>query len=212
MVAICNSMKLVVLLSAGVAAAFHQAPSRRAVHHARRGVRRGAASDDFEAQAAEAAEAWDETATSFLTAEVAADLVERLGKRADIGLVVAGGYPGAERARMIFTNPELVEATDASQYAALVRVSADNLRDVAFYNVLADIGVDMSQTGDVLLDVDVVYVTVDPAALKTLERLLPKSLDGVCTVEQLPPGSAPEGALVPPELVRLDTRDKGKRR
>ena len=196
----------VLLCVLGSAAAFQR--SRASSLHM---ILRGAA-DDLEQQAVAAAEAWDETATAFLDEALAADVAGRLDARGDVGAVVAGAYDGARRARLVFTHPELADATDAGAYATLLRISADGLRDVALYNVFDDLGVALDRVGDVFLDVDACYAAVDPGALKTLERLLPKSLDGVVTIEALPPGTAPAGDLVPAELVRLDTREKGKRR
>lgn len=174
----------------------------------RRAVAQGVP-DDLEAQAVAAAEAWDEQATGFLDGPLASKIADRLASRADVGCVVAGGYDGATRCRLVFTNPELVDATDASGYARLLRLDADDAGDVAMYNVLTEIGLTFDQLGDVLVDGNSAYVVVDPAAMKTLERLLPKALSGVVTIEAA--DGMPQGNLEVAEIKRLDTRSQNRR-
>jgi hypothetical protein len=86
-------------------------------------------------------------------------------------------------------------------------------------NLLAGIGVNFDQLGDVLYDEgsggnggdSVAYIVCAPTARKTIERLLPKSL-GRSDVEVVEPGFEPDigkggCTLVEMVLARLDKRD-----
>ncbi|KAJ1450103.1 hypothetical protein M885DRAFT_571718 [Pelagophyceae sp. CCMP2097] len=201
---------LVVLLG-GRACAF--AP-RRCAAVSRRGVARSAIADEIEATAIATADSWAEHATAFLESGVAADVLARLGQRADVGFVAAGGYAGAQRLRLVFSHPDL-DAPDAADFACLLSVTGEGVKGAALYNALGDIGIQLDQIGDILIDGNEAYVAIDPAVAKNVERLLPKALKGVAVkVDRLPPGSDPSGELQVAEIKRLDQREskQGKRR
>jgi len=187
-----------------------------------------AALSALEQQGVAASEAWDIAVTGFLAPELVAAAAAAFEDRADLACAQVGGYAAASRARLVFTNPELVDslgtAADlAAEHAVLLRVSAaydksGNKFGVAgtkLPNLLAGIGVEFEDLGDVLYDEgsgankgdSVAYIVCAPGPVqKSIERLLPKSL-GRSTIEVAEPGSEPEGAtLVDMVVARLDKR------
>lgn len=175
----------------------------------------------LEQQGIAASEAWDTAVTDFLDPALVDRLESALDGRSDIGFVKIGGYGAASRARFVFTNPELIDSLDVSaldaEHAVMVRVDAafDKAGNKLgsggklLPNLLAGIGVDFEQLGDVLFDEDTAaayIVCADASTRKNIERLLPKSI-GRATVEVTEPGYEPEGSLVEMAVGRLDKRD-----
>jgi hypothetical protein len=78
-------------------------------------------------------------------------------------------------------------------------------------NLIAGIGVEFEQIGDVLYEEgqnggdNVAYIVCAPAVRKTIERLLPKSL-GRSTIEATDAGFEPTGSLVELVVARVDGR------
>ena len=85
----------------------------------------------------------------------------------------------SERARFIFTNPEL-EISDASDYAVTLRIDNVALASVdPWANILDSIGVELDKVGDILVvEGTSVFMAVDPSVAKSCSRLLPKQLPG----------------------------------
>ena len=179
--------------------------------------------DALEQQAVAASEAWDTAVTAFMDAEIAAAAEKRLAGQ-DVGLVKIGGYDGASRQRLVFTNPELLDSLDeadlVAEHAVLLRVTAAfdkkgnqfGAGGKLIPNLLEGIGVNFEQLGDVTFDDGksgeggVAHVVCDPSVQKTIERLLPKSL-GRASIEAAEPGYTPTGTLVEMVVGRLDKRD-----
>tara|TARA_B110001452_G_C15090133_1_gene380364 strand:+ start:88 stop:759 length:672 start_codon:yes stop_codon:yes gene_type:complete len=181
----------------------------------------------LEQQGVAAAEAWDVAVTGFLDPELVEAASAAFEDRADLAYAKVGGYGAAARARLVFTNPELIDSLGtvvdlAAEHAVLLRVSAaydkaGNKFGVAgtkLPNLLAGIGVEFEDLGDVMYEGgggnqgdDVAYIVCAPGPTqKTIERLLPKSL-GRSTIEVAEPGFQPEGAtLVEMVVARLDKR------
>ena len=180
----------------------------------------------LEQQAVGASEAWDTVVTNFLTPDLVTAAVERFEGRADVGYAKVGSS-SASRARLVFTNPELLDslgsAADlAAEYAVVLRVSAAFDKSGNKFgaggsklpNMLAGIGVEFDQLGDVLFDEgsggnggdSIAYISCTPEAGKSIQRLLPKSL-GRSNVDATAPGFEPEGTLVEMVVRRLDKRD-----
>eukprot|EP00929_Paragymnodinium_shiwhaense_P118306 TRINITY_DN90244_c0_g1_i1.p1 TRINITY_DN90244_c0_g1~~TRINITY_DN90244_c0_g1_i1.p1 ORF type:complete len:283 (-),score=55.70 TRINITY_DN90244_c0_g1_i1:187-981(-) len=170
----------------------------------------------YENRALAASESWEEDVTEFLEPDVIAAVEKRLSGLADIAAVKVGGYANAERARLVLTRPELVEATGADeiakQHAVLVRLVAELSGEDPLPNVLGDIGIDLEQIGDVLLDEDGAWVVLHPDAVKAADRLLKRALNVQVDVIQMEPGSEPQGQLQEVVLRRLDKRGKKKTR
>ena len=78
-------------------------------------------------------------------------------------------------------------------------------------NLLAGIGVEFEQIGDVLYEEgkngedNLAHIVCTPAVGKTIERLLPKSL-GRSIVGPTEPGYEPTGSLVDLVVIRIDGR------
>lgn len=178
--------------------------------------------DDLERKAVSASEAWDTAVTAFMDAEVVDAAEQRLNGQ-DVGLVKIGGYAGASRQRLVFTNPELLDSLDesdlASEHAVLLRIAvAFDKKGNQFGaggkllpNLLDNIGVDFDQLGDVTFDEGkageggVAHVVCDPSVQKTIERLLPKAL-GRASIE--PAEGTPPGTLVEMVVGRTDKRQR----
>lgn len=170
--------------------------------------------DNIEQAAIAAAEAWDTYVTDFLPADLLTAAAARLDGL-DVGVARAGGRPEAARARLVCTNPELLDVggpgTTAAEHAVVLRVTADFGSADPLPNVLDNIGVNMDSVGDLLISADrrTAFVTVAPNVVKTVQRLLPKSLPGnPVEVEPIEPGdeAAIDGVLQDVELQRLDKR------
>eukprot|EP00592_Proboscia_alata_P011121 CAMPEP_0194366000 /NCGR_PEP_ID=MMETSP0174-20130528/14011_1 /TAXON_ID=216777 /ORGANISM="Proboscia alata, Strain PI-D3" /LENGTH=223 /DNA_ID=CAMNT_0039140939 /DNA_START=43 /DNA_END=714 /DNA_ORIENTATION=- len=170
--------------------------------------------DDIETRALEASEAWDFTATPFLNAEEASAVEKRLCQRGDLAFRRVPSS-SSERARFIFTNPEL-EITDASDYAVTLRIDNVALASVdPWANVLDSIGVELDKVGDILVvDGSSVFMAVDPSVAKSCSRLLPKQLPGAgVTVSLLESDdSIPnDGELQNMDFQRLDKRSQKRK-
>lgn len=178
-----------------------------------------AAVEALEAEALAASDAWDTVATNFIDPAVVADAETRFDELGFDGFLKVGGYAGAERRRFVFTNPELLDTMDSTQvcseHAVLLRVEAAfDKAGNAFGsagknlpNLLANIGVEFDQLGDVLIDGDnVAYIVCAPSTQKVIERLLPKTI-GRADVRSTEPGYKPEGTLVPMIVSRVDKRE-----
>ena len=186
-----------------------------------------AALSALEQQGLAASEAWDTHVTGFLDPELVEAAEAAFEDRADLACVKVGGHTGAARARLVFTNPELIDSIGTAadldaEHAVLLRVSsaydkAGNRFGVAgtkLPNLLAGIGVVFGDLGDVLYEGsggnkgdDIVYIVCAPGPVqKTIERLLPKTL-GRSTIAVAEPGFQPVGAtLVDMVVARLDKR------
>eukprot|EP00747_Dinoflagellata_sp_TGD_P206830 gnl/TRDRNA2_/TRDRNA2_80475_c0_seq2.p1 gnl/TRDRNA2_/TRDRNA2_80475_c0~~gnl/TRDRNA2_/TRDRNA2_80475_c0_seq2.p1 ORF type:complete len:304 (-),score=54.66 gnl/TRDRNA2_/TRDRNA2_80475_c0_seq2:45-956(-) len=176
---------------------------------------RAANINEMETKAVAAADAWDFYASAFLDAEGAAEVLAKLGNRADFSCTKLPSE-SSNRAKFVFTNPDLpIEGSD--YYDVLKLDNADLGSTDPWANVIDSIGVKAEQIGDVVVfpDDGVVYMVVDPGATKTVMRLLPKEVPGTgVSISQLEPGEAiPEGGEVQQMILqRLDKRDKGPKR
>ena len=185
----------------------------------------------LEQQGLAASEAWDTAVTNFLSPELVAAATTAFEGRADFAYATVGGYPSATRARLVFTNPELVDSLGtadalAAEHTVLLRVTAAydksgnkfGVGGAKLPNLLAGIGVAFEELGDVLYDEgskgngddSLAYIICAPGAVqKTIERLLPKSL-GRSTISALAPpgGFEPEEGTTMVDMVvsRLDKR------
>lgn len=173
----------------------------------------------LEAQAVDAAEAWDTVVTNFVDPETVAALESKFDGRGDVGFFKIGGFPGAKRRRFVFTNPELLDSMTqrevCEEHSVLLRIEAagDKFGKAGknIPNLLAGIGVDFDQLGDVLIDAEnVAYIACAPGApQKAIERLLPKSLGGA-NIEATEVGYKPEGTPVEMVVSRTDKREQKK--
>ena len=148
----------------------------------------------------------------FLEASDADSTEKRLAGRADLACVIDGGYASAERRRLIFANPEMLDTIEPQ--TALLRINgADWTASPPLANALEQVGVPLEQVGDIYIapEDDAAYVVVAADFADRAARLLPKSLVGAgCRVERLAPGASPDGALQPTELKRVDKRANKK--
>ena len=173
----------------------------------------------LESQAIDTSEAWDTVVTDWIDPETVAAAETKFDGRADVGFFKVGGFPGAKRRRFIFTNPELLDSMTqtevCTEHSVLLRVEAAFDKSGNKFgnagknipNLLAGIGVEFDQIGDVLIDGDdVAYIACSPGATrKSIERLLPKSL-GRASVQATEVGYKPEGTLVEMVVGRVDKR------
>ncbi|CAE8741397.1 unnamed protein product, partial [Polarella glacialis] len=106
---------------------------------------------------------------------------------------------------------DLVDASGTSEapqeHVVILRIVADFEASGPLPNVLVDIGIDLSQVGDILTNREVAYVALTPDVATTAQRLLKRALAGVSSIEVLEPGMEPEGDQQEVKLVRLDKRD-----
>ena len=186
----------------------------------------------LEQQGLAASEAWDTTVTDFLSPELVAAAATAFEGRADLAYATVGGYPSAARARLVFTNPELVDSLGtaddlAAEHTVLLRVTAAydksgnkfGVGGAKLPNLLSGIGVAFEELGDVLYDEgskgngddSLAYIVCLPGPVqKTIERLLPKTL-GRSTIGAIAPpgGFEPEEGTTIVDMVvsRLDKRD-----
>lgn len=180
-----------------------------------------------------AAETWDTYATPFLDPAEASAVEALLGNRSDVACLRADGRrgDGDGKARFVFTHPDLADTTSPTTYCAVLAIgNYDVFAADPWPNVLTSIGLDVvREVGDVVVDSTgfgstVAYVAVDPAVVKTCQRLLPKELPGVgVTVEELMVTDDDDendnenaylpdtGVLQDMEFQRLDKRSQKKR-
>ena len=186
----------------------------------------------LEQQGLAASEAWDTTVTDFLSPELVAAAATAFEGRADLAYATVGGYPSAARARLVFTNPEILDSLGtaddlAAEHTVLLRVTAAydksgnkfGVGGAKLPNLLSGIGVAFEELGDVLYDEgskgngddSLAYIVCAPGPVqKTIERLLPKTL-GRSTIGAIAPpgGFEPEEGTTIVDMVvsRLDKRD-----
>jgi RNA-binding protein YlmH len=174
--------------------------------------------DDIESKAQTAAEAWDTHVTSFLSTKEADMVEERLQNRADVACFRIGGR-GAEssRARFVFTNPELGldYAAAEAEYCAVVCVKNAKTSSDPWPNILARIGVDLDDVGDIVVVEGLgCYMAVSPAVSKKCVRLLAKEVMGAgVLVNMMEPGTPipKDGELQDMEVQRLDKRQQKRK-
>ena len=216
--------KMILGLSVGFALATSGRLATGVRCHALRGMRTTAAMmakpdadtkrllDEIEQKGLSAAEAWDTYSTDFLAPDMLAAAVSRLDARGDLTFTTAGGHDDASRARLVVTNPEMMDVGGPGSTAAdavlLLRVCADFDQADPMPNVLDNIGVSLASVGDVLIDGDEAFLVISPEVAKQVQRLLPKALPACRTVEALEAGAAVSGQLQEMEVRRLDTRVK----
>ena len=171
--------------------------------------------DDIEARAGRAAENWDTEVTKFMTPEDALILEDRLSNRGDIGYIRVGGLPDSLRTRFVMTNPdlELDNFSVQAEHCVLLRVDHINTatmkRSSPWPHVFTQIGVELENVGDVVVDGEEAYMVVTPKVAKQCRRLLPKELRGIgLTVSVIDPGDyLPfDGVQQDMELGKLDKR------
>jgi RNA-binding protein YlmH len=167
--------------------------------------------DDIESKAQSASEAWDFHVTPFLSAQEAGLVQERLQNRADVACFRVGGRVASARARFVFTNPELglEAAAMEAEYCVVLAVKNAKAGQDPWPNMLAAIGVDKENVGDVVDAEGVIYMAVTPEVAKQCQRLLPKQVVGAgVSVKPLEPDEAmPEdGELQDMDVQRLDKR------
>jgi RNA-binding protein YlmH len=167
--------------------------------------------DDIESKAQSASEAWDFHVTPFFDAAEAGMVQERLGNRADVACFRVGGRVASARARFVFTNPELglEAAAMETEYCVVLAVKNAKTGQDPWPNMLAAIGVDKENVGDVVDAEGVIYMAVTPEVAKQCQRLLPKQIVGAgVSVKPLDPDEAmPEdGELLDMDVQRLDKR------
>mmetsp|Transcript_109651 Transcript_109651/g.194454 ORF Transcript_109651/g.194454 Transcript_109651/m.194454 type:complete len:265 (-) Transcript_109651:32-826(-) len=171
--------------------------------------------DLIEIKATAAAEAWDTYVTDFVDADTV-DAAESRFSALDVGYARAGGYSQAGRARMAFTNTEMLDVggpgSTAAEFAKVYRITADFKESDPLPNVLDNIGVDLKNVGDILLNGDdCAFVVVNPEVAKLLERLLPKALEGTpVLVEEFEPSedNPVEGKPQEVAIQRVDKRGR----
>lgn len=176
--------------------------------------------DDIEQKAQSASDAWDTFATPFVNPDEAKQIEQRLSNRADVACLRIGGRPSSVRSRFVFTNPDLGMdgALAEDQFCSVLCVQGASLLDAdPWPNVLASIGVDLENVGDVVVFLDrsmTAYLAVAPDVAKVCSRLLPKELPGTgVTVTELEAGEViPEGGEVQDmELKRIDKREQKRK-
>jgi RNA-binding protein YlmH len=190
-----------------------------AVHSSTRQTRLQFSVDDVESLALAASEAWDTYSTPFLATADATLVQERLKGRADVACFRIGGRSEPARARFVFTNPELGmdAATMESEYCVVLCIKNAKSVQEPWPNILAKIGVELENVGDVVLADQLIYLAVTPEVAKSCTRLFPKEVVGAgVTVQALEAGEPMpnDGELQDMELKRLDKRaqyaQKGK--
>lgn len=116
-------------------------------------------------QAKSAAERWEVTHSDFLTPPAIGDALKVLNRLTDIGVVVSGGYPQAERCRLSLGHKEAIFAgieKDNIGYpgaVAALSISGDFMFDPAmhsdFLGAILGTGIAREKIGDVLVQGDV---------------------------------------------------------
>jgi len=94
------------------------------------------------------------SASKFLTPAEAQSITENFARRQDIALTPDGGYEGAERIRMVFTNPDWGSYDREDLFSALkiVHRPQDSLGHRDILGALMALGIERETIGDILID------------------------------------------------------------
>jgi len=94
------------------------------------------------------------TASKFLTPAEAQSITENFTRRHDIDLTPDGGYEGAERIRMVFTNPDWGSYNREDLFSALkiVHRPQDSLGHRDILGALMALGIERETIGDIIID------------------------------------------------------------
>jgi RNA-binding protein YlmH len=151
--------------------------------------------DEIESDAIRAAENWDVSVTPFYSPENAKLISDRLSSRADLGFIQVGGLPSSLRTRFVMSNPDLELDPISAQAEYCVLLCVDHVdtaplrKQSPWPHVFTQIGVDLENVGDVVVEDNNAYIVVVPKVAKQCCRLIPKELRGVgLTVSVVQPG------------------------
>ena len=159
---------------------------------------------------------WD---SCELDPETVAALESKFDGRGDVGFFKIGGFPGAKERQFVFTNPELLDSMTqrevCEEHSVLLRIEAagDKFGKAGknIPNLLAGIGVEFDQLGDVLIDGDdVAYVPYCCTRRATERPLSGCTSRSGANIEATEVGYKPEGTPVEMVVSRTDKREQKK--
>lgn len=157
--------------------------------------------DDVESKALAASEAWDLHATSFFAPAQATVVQEQLGGRVDVECFRVG----TNRARFVFTNPELgMDLTTAvNDNCVVLCVANAKSGQEPWPDIFQEIGVDLSNVGDVVSSIGGIYMMVTPEVADACTTLLPTVVIGAGVTVK------PTGEPMPEDGELQDMEEKG---
>jgi len=104
------------------------------------------------------------TASKFLTPAETQSITENFARRHDIALTPDGGYEGAERIRMVFTNPDwgTYDREDLFSALKIVHRPQDSLGHRDILGALMSLGIERETVGDIIVDEQLAIVVCMP--------------------------------------------------
>lgn len=171
--------------------------------------------DEYYKLGQRAANDWDVYATPFLNQDDGNLLEERLVNGGDVRYLRIGGFPISFRNRFVMSNTdlELDMKTLESEYCDVLIIDKIDTASMPGQNpwphLLNQIGINIENVGDIILENNHAYVALNPDVAKQCCRLLPKEMRGVgITVRVLEEDeSLPlDGVRVNMQLGKLDKR------